>query len=211
MVARSGMIEGMAELFGLHPSTVDTFDRALAKAGLRTRTPGGRAPDNMLAIDIVNLAFALHNGWSIRDTPIRVGEITRLPLVRVIAERSVPGPHDYPVWVPANTISADDFAKGSPVTALRYPVKRLPVEDTFGKSLANVVERVTDLEDVEKIRTEVRREPLRANIWFRIAGGSERFDVVFGPEVVIEDFDQPYSMFGFGEPVLRSMAQVLRT
>ena len=211
MVARSGMIEGMAALFGLLPSSVDTLDRALAKAGLRTRTAGGRAPEKMLAIDIVNLAFALKNLWSIRDTPIKVGEITALPLVRVVAERSVRGPHDYPVWVPANKISAAEFEKGSVVTALRYPVKKLPLENTFGGSLANVIEHVFDLEDVDQIRAEVHQEPLRAHIWFRIAGGSERFDVAFGPEDMVADFDQSYSMFGFPEPFLKKMAMVLRS
>lgn len=211
MVARSGMIEGMAELFGVPLSSVDTLDRALAKSGLRTRTPGGRAPENMLAIDIVNLAFALQNRWSIRDTPIRVGEITNLPLARAVHETCVEGPDGEPVWVPLNTITAEHFAKGHLKAKAAYPSKELPLESAFGQSLSNFVERILDIEAFDKIYAEIRREPLRASIGFRSHRIGERFYVVFGPDVEQDDVNQPYSMFGFGEPVLKKLALILRS
>lgn len=211
MASRMQMIEGIAEIFGLPWRTVEALDRVLAEAGLRSRTAGGRAPNAVTGADIFIVAVAAQNGWSLRDTPEQVREVSSLAFVTAISEKLTTGPHGELMYLADHQpLVPSDLDRSSAIIAIRYPPKVVQVRPTLSATIGIVIERYGEDGGPESVRVDVKRGPLRAEVVYRASGNSERYTAAYGQPISDSDERAPMSSFGFGGPVLARMSQIYR-
>jgi hypothetical protein len=205
------MIEGIAEIFGLPWRTVEALDRVLAEAGLRSRTAGGRAPNAVTGADIFLVAVAAQNGWSLKDTPEQVREVSSLAFVTAISEKLGTGPHGELMYLADHQpLVPSDLDRSSAIVAIRYPPKVVQIRPTLGATMGVVIERYGDESGPESASVDVKRKPLRAEVVFWASGKSERYTAAYGQPICDYDTRAPRSSFGFEGPVLAAMSQIYR-
>ena len=81
-----------------------------------------------------------------------------------------------------------------------YPRDQIPLGDTFGESLAHIVDQLPDIRDLSGLRVIVRWDPLVAEIGFRLE--DKLYRIEFGDVDSPENPDLPFFTFGYREPFL---------
>lgn len=78
-MATSGeMVAKVADLFEVHEATIESIDRVLSEAGMRTKGGRGRSAAIMSGADVVNLSIAVILGVGMKDAPGAVAKIIRM-------------------------------------------------------------------------------------------------------------------------------------
>jgi len=184
MASRAEIIPPLAKLFDTLPNSVDVIDRELAAAGLRVRLPRGRGVGAVSALDLTHLAFALTGRRVVRGAAQEVESISSLPLIggRCLREQEVEA-FPEPVFLDEGAeLTPKGIIEGT--WSQRYPRELLPMAPTFGRSVAEIIQRLPDLErlpgleGVFLLEVVVSWEPLTARIEFR--HGVYMFIINFG-------------------------------
>jgi hypothetical protein len=136
MATSGDMVKATAEVFDLPESKVETFDRRLSEHGLRSKAGRGRGAAQMVALDVVNLAFAVLSGAGMMDVPAATAAITSLKRGPVLTR-----------LLPMSDEPLDQLAEG---TDWRFPepdeLSNFPLNadlvraNTFGDAVALYVE-----------------------------------------------------------------------
>ncbi len=211
MATRADMIPALAKLFDTLPNSVDVIDRELAAAGLRARLPRGRGAGGVSALDLTHLAFALTGRRAVRGAAQEVEEISSLPLAggRCLREQVV---REFP-----EPVFIDDGAALTPKGILegtwsqRYPRDLLPMAPTFGGAVAEIIQRLPDLESrpgiegVFLLEATVSWEPITARIEFR--HGIYMFIVDFGGPRTLRE-DRPQFTFRYTQIFLGKLTNI---
>lgn len=208
MATRGEMITRLAGIFGTLEGTVDVLDRALADDGLRARSPRGRALAAMSALDVVHVTLALTGRRYVRNAAAEVREITEMPLRRGECNLRVEDPVTKGVTYEKHGASLTPGGILHGHFMQNYPRDTLPLGETFGESLARIVERLPDISGLSRLRVSVRWDPLVAEIRFLLDDHSYRIE--FGDVDGPEDPERPFFTFGYREPFLRRVAGILR-
>jgi len=208
MATRGEMITRLAGIFQTLEGTVDVLDRALADGGLRARSPRGRALAAMSALDVVHVTFALTGRRYVRNAAAEVREITGMPLRRGECQLRVVDPETEGVNYEkhGSSLTPEGILHGHFLQ--NYPRDQIPLGDTFGESLAHIVDQLPDIRDLSGLRVIVRWDPLVAEIGFRLE--DKLYRIEFGDVDSPENPDLPFFTFGYREPFLRKIAGILR-
>lgn len=213
MATRADIIPALAKLFDTLPNSVDVIDRELAAAGLRARLPRGRGAGAVSALDLTHLALALTGRRAVRGAAQEVEEISSLSLTggRCLREQMV---REFP-----EPVFMDEGADLTPKGILeghwsqRYPRDLLPMGTTFGQSVAEIVQRLHDLESrpvkegVFMLKATVSWEPTTARIQFRHA--DYMFIVDFGGPGQLRE-DRPQFTFCYRQAFLGKLGDIFR-
>lgn len=211
MAIRADIIPALAKLFDTLPNSVDVIDRELAAAGLRARLPRGRGAGAVSALDLTHLALALTGRRAVRGAAQEVEEISSLPLTggRCLREQMV---REFP-----EPVFMDEGADLTPKGILeghwsqRYPRDLLPMAPTFGESIAEIIQRLHDLENrpVEEsvflLDVSVSWEPITARIKFR--HDVYMFIVDFGGPRMFRE-DRPQFTFRYTQTFLGKLTDI---
>lgn len=168
MVNRKDTLAAISARFNVPLSTLDALDREMVKAGVRSHSRRGQNPPPMTAQDVIHIAFAATGKRPVKSAADEVAEITGLGLQGGVREM-----YSYDL-VTQELESFPDGNKLTPTGILEgasmqiYPRWELPMATTFGKSLANVIERVPDTVALEDLAVIVRWPAMSAEIQFKL-------------------------------------------
>lgn len=208
MATRGEMITRLAGIFGALEGTVDVLDRALADGGLRARSPRGRALSAMSALDVVHVTFALTGRRYVRNAAAEVREITGMPLRRGECNLRVEDPETEGVNYEQHgaSLTPEGILHGHFLQT--YPRDTVPLGETFGESLARIVDRLPDIPGLSRLHVLVRWDPLVAEIRFQLE--DKLYRIEFGDVNSPANPELPFFTFGYNQPFLRKIAGILR-
>ena len=172
------MVRALADLFDMSESSVDVLDRGLAAAGLRAKSPRGRAATQVTPRDVAHDVIALCMDASIRDTPAFVECFSKLELKggKSWTYQGVPDDPDIRNLQEHPPLTPKGILEGGLLQ--EYPREDLPMAATFGGSLASLLEHLPDLTDMRRVEVRMLKELPGARISFRL--GEQRVVVDFG-------------------------------
>lgn len=202
------MVKAVAEVFDLHESKVETFDRRLSEHGLRSKAGRGRGAAQMVSLDVVNLAFAVLSGVGMTDVAAATAAITSLKRGSVLTR-----------WVPMSDEPLDQLAEGTdwhfpdPEELNEFPLSAdLVRSNTFGEAVtlyvdAMAADRFTLSKNVVLTMTIMNKVPSATLVW-RV--GRSVLKVTFNSVSTADkkpEFDVATTMHG---TTLEKLASIIR-
>ena len=208
MANRKTTIEMIAARFHIPFNTLDVFDKALVKTGVRPYAVRGKDAPRLTGLDVAHIALAASGPRSVKSVATDIAQISALPLrggIRELRDFDL-STYDY--------VYSQDGAKLTPTGIIEgallqsYPRDILPMAETFGSSLANIIERTPLDDEVEELMVEAVWPPLSAKIRFRI--GKFQYHVDFG-EMTRRKSDEPRYAFMYEGPLLEYLGEIYRS
>ena len=208
MVTRKTTLELIATRFGIPLSTLDMFDKEMVKHGVRPHSTRGRNPPPLTPLDVTHIALAATWTRSVRGVAAAVAELSALPLrggIRELRDMDL-STYDFAYSQDGAKLTPAGIIKGALLQS--YPRDILPMTETFGGSLANIIERAPFDDEVKELKVEVVWPPLSAIVRFRI--DKFQYHVDFGDEIPREA-EEPIYSFTYGPRLLEYLGEIYRS
>jgi hypothetical protein len=208
MVNRKNTIEMIAARFRIPFNTLDIFDKDLVRQGVRPYAVRGKTAPQLTALDVAHIALAASGPRSVRSVAEDVAEVSALPLLSGIREL-----RDFDLST-QDFVFSQDGAKLTPTGIIKgatlqmYPRDVMPMADTFGASLARVIECTPFADGVEDPRVKVVWPPVSAQIRFRAGKFQYRLD--FGVKGS-DDLEEPIYTFEYSRRLLEWLGEIYRS
>lgn len=208
MANRKTTIEMIAARFRIPFNTLDIFDKDLVRQGIRPYAIRGKTSSQLTALDVAHIALAASGPRSVRSVAEDVATVSALPLQGGIREL-----RDFDLSS-QNFVFSQDGAKLTPAGILKgailqmYPRDIMPMAETFGNSLANIIECTPFADGVEDPKVTVVWPPVTAQIRFRVGKFQYRLDYgVAGPD----NLEEPIYTFEYRRPLLERLGEICRS
>lgn len=211
-MATSGeMGVAVAQLFEVSAVTIEGIDRSLSDAGLRRKGGRGRSGAVMTGIDIVNLAFGLILGVTMKDAAQKVGKITRMPRQKANVQWR-PDPNKSLTALAEQVDQYQEYTASGEDLGVLPAGTALSEAATLGEGLAAIVDAMAagDFEgqDNMAINLQMWSTGPSAKIAYATRLGVLRVQYeTTGPEVERPVFERRMKL---DEVLLRSLAEIIR-
>jgi hypothetical protein len=209
-MATSGeMVLKMAQMWGINPATIESIDRVLSDAGLRSKSGRGRGAAHMTGLDISNLALAVVHGVGMKEAPTLVARVSGLArhLVRVKRTTSSPSVLDQ-----LSEGTDWSFPMGGDELSALPLADELRRAETLGSAMAVLIDGFVAgaFNDVEALQIKVlitnRKPPARITF----EGNARKVEITYGAEIPA-DTPPPHGVeLTLDESLLMKLADIIR-
>lgn len=209
MATSGSMVTALAQNLGQSRAKVESVDRSLSEAGLRTTGGKGRSAAKMTGMDVVNVMFPLLMNAGASDAPAVAAQITKLPKT-MSSVRNAPASDDV----------LDQLAEGTDWSFFMlsdhadFPLgPALSQTSTFGETLALLVDAMAasdlTLPKNMALKAKIINGGRQASIVFQV--GNRVLRLLFGRRDASDNAPFAYQTCELDGNSLEKLAAIIRS